>query len=253
MMSEARSADKRYYGVAAAIVANVDDPEKEGRVQVRFPWFDSDMTSEWCRIAQLYAGSGNKGSMFVPDVGDEVVVAFVHGDMREPVVLGCVYNGRDKPPTHRDSTTDQKLIRTRTGHEILFEDTKGKERVRIKTQGGHVIDCDDVGKKMHCETSGGRAITLDDSGMSVKIETPDGMSIELRGGTVTIKGTTSVKLDAPKVDITTAASMSVPLGEALVAAFNAHTHICTAPGSPSGPPVPPMIPATVLSMLVKVS
>jgi phage baseplate assembly protein V len=233
-MSQARSADKRYYGVAAAIVTKVDDPEKEGRVKVRFPWFDPDMESEWCRVAQLYAGSGGKGSLFVPDVEDEVVVAFVHGDMREPVVLGGIYNGSDKPPSFRDSSKDQKLIRTRSGHEILFDETAGQERIKIETQGGHVIDCDDTGK-------------------SIKIATPDGMSIEMKGGTVTIKGTTSVKLDAPKVDITSSAAVSVPLGPALVAAFNAHTHNCTAPGTPSGPPVPPMVETAVCSQVVKIS
>jgi phage baseplate assembly protein V len=253
VIPQSRAVDKRYYGVAAAIVSNVDDPEKEGRVKVRFPWFDSDMESEWCRVAQLYAGSGNKGSLFVPDVEDEVVVAFVHGDMREPVILGGIYNGSDKPPSFRNASKDQKLIRTRTGHEILFDETKGQERVKITTQGGHVIDCDDTAKTMKCATSGGRSITLDDTGMSITIETPDGMSIELIGGTVTIKGTTSVKLDAPKVDITSAASMSVPLGPALLAAFNAHTHNCTAPGTPSGPPLPSMVETAVCSQVVKIS
>lgn len=234
MTPQARATDKRYYGVAAAIVSDVNDPAKEGRVQVRFPWFDPDMTSEWCRVAQLYAGAGKKGSLWVPDVNDEVVVAFVHGDMREPVVLGCIYNGKDKPPTFRNGTQDEKIIRTRAGHEILFVDTAGKEQVRIKTKGK-------------------RTVTLDDAKSTVTIETPDGMSIEMKGGTVTIKGTTSVKLDAPKVDITSAPASSVPLGEMLLTAFNTHIHTCSSPGSPSTPPVVQLVAASVLSQKVKVS
>lgn len=251
MIPTAKAMDEKYYGVFSGIVSDVNDPAKEGRIKVRFPWFDRDMTSEWCRVSQLYAGAGSKGSLFVPDLEDEVVVAFVHGDMREPVILGCVYNGSDKAPSYRDASRDQKLIRTRTGHELLFDETEGQERLRLTSQGGHVIDCDDPGKAMKCATPGGRTITLDDNSSAVKIETPDGMSIVMQGGTVTIKGTTSVKLDAPKVDITSSASMSVPLGEALVMAFNAHVHP-TAVG-PTGPPTPPMVPASVLSMVVKVS
>jgi uncharacterized protein involved in type VI secretion and phage assembly len=251
MIPLSRATDKCYYGVAAGIVKDVEDPLKLGRIKVSFPWFDESMISEWCRIAQLYAGGGNKGSMFIPDLEDEVVVAFVHGDMREPIILGCVYNLKDAAPSFRDSTRDQKLIRTRTGHQLLLDDSAGKERVSVTSQGGHVVDLDDVARTMSCETPGGRKITLDDTGMSVKIETPDGMSIVMQNGTVTITGTTSVKLDAPKVDITSAATMSVPLGEAMVAAFNAHVHP-TAVG-PTGSPAPPMIPASVLSLVVKVS
>lgn len=252
MISQARAADQRYYGIASAIVTDVNDPEQEGRVQVRFPWFDPHMTSEWCRVAQLYAGAGNKGSLFVPDLEDEVIVAFVHGDMREPVVIGCVYNGADKPPTYRDATRDEKMIRTRAGHELLFVDTDGKERVRVQTQGGHVVDCDDANKKVAVKTSGGHAMTLDDGGMKVTIATSDGLSIEMSSGKVTLTGSASIELAAPNVNITTGASMKVPLGDLLVAAFNTHTHICSSPGSPCAPPTVPM-PPSVLSSKVKVS
>ena len=76
-MSQARSrsTDQRYYGVAEAIVTDVNDPEKEGRVKLRYPWFDDQTVSDWCRVRQLYAGNGY-GTFFVPEVGDEVLVVF---------------------------------------------------------------------------------------------------------------------------------------------------------------------------------
>ena len=84
-----RSTDRRYYGVVEALVTNViDDPEQECRVTLRFPFFDgATAESDWCRVVQPYAGNGY-GAVFVPEVGDEVLVAFVHGDMRFPIVLG---------------------------------------------------------------------------------------------------------------------------------------------------------------------
>jgi uncharacterized protein involved in type VI secretion and phage assembly len=93
-----QTVDKKYFGVATGIVQRVeDDPEKECRVQLTLPWYDGATISEWCRVAQPYAGNGY-GASFVPEKGDEVLVAFDQGDMRYPVVIGCLYNGVDSRP-----------------------------------------------------------------------------------------------------------------------------------------------------------
>lgn len=135
-MPRARSTDRRYYGVVEAIVVE-NDGDDEGRVKVKFPWFDGGATvTEWCRVSQLYAGGGY-GAVFVPEKDDEVLVAFIHGDMRFPIVLGGLYNGVDKPPTARTDGRDQKIIRTKAGHEVLLDD--GKKEIRITTaEGGNV-------------------------------------------------------------------------------------------------------------------
>src|SRR5688572_28993399 len=108
--SRSRSTDQRYYGVAEAIVTDVNDPEQEGRVKLKYPLFDDNTVSDWARVRQLYAGKGY-GTFFIPEVDDEVLVAFVHGDMKMPIVLGGLYNGSDKPSMFRDDSTDPKLIR----------------------------------------------------------------------------------------------------------------------------------------------
>ncbi|HEU5130898.1 MAG TPA: phage baseplate assembly protein V, partial [Pyrinomonadaceae bacterium] len=105
--SRSRTTDKRYFGVYEALVTAVEDTAKEGRVQVKFPWFDDKLATEWCRVRQSYAGN-DYGSFFIPEVGDEVLVAFVQGDMRFPIILGGLYNGQDKPPTSRSQQQDQK-------------------------------------------------------------------------------------------------------------------------------------------------
>src|SRR5215210_6413720 len=154
-----RADDQRYYGLAEGIVTNSDDPEKEGRVKVKLPWFDEQMESEWCRVRQFYAGNGY-GAFFVPEVGDEVLVAFIHGDLRLPIILGGLYNGKDKPPTARSDTKDQKMIRTRGRHEFLMDDTPGDERVRLKTKDGHTADMSDVDKKVSVKTKGGHEVVM---------------------------------------------------------------------------------------------
>lgn len=233
MIPQARANDRRYFGVVEAIVTDVNDPEKEGRIRVKFPWFDPDMESDWCPLAQPYAGAGQKGWHLIPDVDDLVLVAFIHGDMTQPVAIACLCNGVDKPPTHRDDSRDQKMLRTRAGHEILLDDTAGEERVRIVTQGGHTLDLNDKEQRVVVQTSGGQSVILDET------------------GAVTIKGSQSVTVDAPKVNLGPAAVASLVLGEQMLVAFNTHVHTCTAPATPSSPPVVPM--AGVLSTAVKTS
>ncbi len=88
---------RRAYGVAAGIVTNNQDPDGLGRVRIRFPWLSDDNETDWARIATMMAGSG-RGSFFLPEVGDEVLVAFEHGDINHPFVIGMLWNGVDTPP-----------------------------------------------------------------------------------------------------------------------------------------------------------
>jgi phage baseplate assembly protein V len=252
-MPRSRSTDRRYYGLASALVERVEDPEHEGRVTLRFPWFDEGRTeSDWCRVNQLYAGNGY-GSLFVPEHGDEVLVAFVHGDMREPIVLGGLYNGKDKPASSRTADRDQKLIRTKAGHRVLLDDTAQAHAVKVTTAGGHEVVLDDTaqGKAIRAVTSGGHELILDDVSGTVAI-TGNGVSITLADtGTVTISGATvkveasvSIELGAP------AAIQSAVLGESLMALFNLHTHTLVPPiPIPTTPPITPM---TQLQLSTKV-
>jgi phage baseplate assembly protein V len=240
-----RSTDKRFYGVVEGIVTDNNDPDKQGKVRVKYPAFDEHMISDWCRILQPYAGNGY-GMFFVPEKGDEVVVAFAHGDMRLPIILGGVYNGLDKPPSHRDATTDEKMIRTKGGHQILLNDSKDNQQIKITTNGGHAIDLNDKEQSVSVTSSGGQSITLDDQAGAVTVKTSGGQSISLDpsgGVTISSGSAVTVTLDAKSVNLGQMASSSLILGEAFLEFFNTHTHNCTAPGTPSGPPVPPMLPA----------
>jgi phage baseplate assembly protein V len=192
----ARSTDRRYYGVVEAIVV-ANDGDDEGRVKVTFPWFDGGSTvTDWCRVSQLYAGNGY-GALFVPETGDEVLVAFVHGDMRFPIVLGGLYNGVDKPPTARTGGRDQKVIRTKAGHEVLLDD--GTKEIRITTaEGGNVTVAAD--------------------------------------GSITLKAP-KVTVEAGSVDLGGGATDHAVLGEELIKAFALHTHPNAGPSSPLPPGV----------------
>lgn len=246
-----QTSDQRYYGVAVAIVTDNVDPESLGRVKVKFPWFDQSMDSEWCRVVNIYAGQGY-GAFWTPEVGDEVLVAFEMGDMRRPYILGGLYNGVDKPSSARTDQQDQKLFRTKAGHQLLFDDSPGAQAVTLTTAAGHTLSLDDQQQVLTLLTTGGHKLTMDDAGMSVKLETSSGQSVTMDAASITIKASASVTVDAPSIKLGAAASQSLVLGQAMLIAFNSHTHNCTAPGTPSGPPLPPMTPA-VLSTTNKTS
>jgi phage baseplate assembly protein V len=184
--SRSRTTDKRYYGVCEAIVTDVNDTAKEGRVKVRFPWFDDELESEWCRVRQFYAGNGY-GSFFVPEVGDEVLVAFVQGDMRLPIILGGLYNGQDKPPTSRSDSKDQKMIRTKAGHQITLDDSSGSEKITIvDSKEKNRIEFDTVSNSIKIESNGGKLILK-----AKEIEVEADATIKITAtGTMDIKGST---------------------------------------------------------------
>jgi uncharacterized protein involved in type VI secretion and phage assembly len=235
-----RSSDRRIYGVVEAIVAKVtDDPEQEGRVKLTYPWFDGGReVSDWCRVSQLYAGNGY-GSCFVPEEGDEVLVAFIHGDMRFPIILGGLYNGKDKPPTARTTSTDQKMIRTKAGHRLIMDDSPQSQAIRIVTQGGHELILDDQSGSI-VASGNGVSITLKDDG-----------SVTVQADTVTVQATT-VDVQASQINLGAGASLAAVLGPELVALFDAHFHTLTPPlpPLPTTPPTVPL-PPTVLSTVVK--
>src|SRR5262249_10325623 len=115
-------------GVVPAVVDDVDDPDKLCRVRLRFPWMSDAYVSDWSRLSQIGAGK-NRGQVVLPEVGDEVLVAFDQGDIRRPFVLGGLYNDDDQPDLGPGSLIDgsskavnNRLFTSREGHQLVFVD-----------------------------------------------------------------------------------------------------------------------------------
>ncbi|NOY64104.1 MAG: phage tail protein, partial [Nitrospirae bacterium] len=184
-------------GVAPAVVTNNQDPEGLGRVKIRFPWLSDDNETDWVRVATLMAGT-ERGSFFLPDVGDEVLVAFEHGDINAPYVIGMLWNGKQKPPEkNQDGKNNIRKIRSRSGHEIVFNDDEaaGKEKVEIHTKAGHKILLDDTagGERIEIvDKTGSNKLTIDSVRNSITMEC--GMQLKIKAQTVEIEGTASLTL-----------------------------------------------------------
>ncbi|MDT7951095.1 MAG: phage baseplate assembly protein V [Acetobacteraceae bacterium] len=175
----------RWYGVAPAIVTDIADPDGQGRVRVSLPWSPDSGGGQgfeaWARNATLFAGA-NRGSFFLPDVGDEVLVAFEHGDPRRPYVLGGLWNGHDAPPQQVDQRNTKKVIRSRNGVKITLDDTDGQELLRL-------------------ETPGGQSFTLKDGPGAVTIEDSNGNSVKLETAGITVTAAAKVTVNAAQVAI----------------------------------------------------
>lgn len=181
----------RLYGVYPAVVTDVQDPDHQGRVKVRLPWAadSGDARFEaWARLATMMAGNG-RGSWFVPDVDDEVLVAFGSGDPRQPFVVGALWNGQDAPPAEMDADNNKKVLKSRNGVTVTLDDTDGAEAFVVETPGGRKVSLKD----------GDSAITIEDgAGNSIKLE-PTGITIQA-SGEVKVEGAT-VKVSAGSVTV----------------------------------------------------
>ena len=187
----------RIAGVVPGIVTNNQDPEEMGRVKRYFPWLSDDNETDWVRVATLMTGSG-RGTFFLPEVGDEVLVAFEHGDINQPYVIGALWNGVAPPPeTNSDGKNNIRKIRSRSGHEIIFndDDTAGQEKIEIHTNAGHKIVLDDsIGQEKIeiIDKTGSNKITIDSVQNSINIESA--MQLKIKANVVEIEGTTSLTL-----------------------------------------------------------
>ena len=161
----------RWYGVFPASVSDIKDPDGMGRVKVTLPWSPdtgNDRYEVWARVATLMGGN-NRGSWFIPDPNDEVLVGFEGGDPRRPYVIGGLWNGRDNPPESMDGAGNnyKKVIRSRNGVKVTLDDHDGQEQLILETPGGQKITLKDGPGSVEIVDSNGNSVKLETSGITV--------------------------------------------------------------------------------------
>lgn len=128
-------------GMVIGRVENNVDVEGLGRVQLSFPELSDVNLSQWARVAAPMAGKLS-GTYLLPDVKDEVLVTFVNGDVNQPVVVGGLWNGKNRPPEVNmppSITNDKKVIKLKSGMHIMFDETKTQEMLQLKDKSGSTI------------------------------------------------------------------------------------------------------------------
>lgn len=195
---------ERIAGVVPGLVSNNQDPDSLGRVKVRFAWPDGGNPVEtgWARV--LGPGAGDtRGLYLLPEVGDEVLVAFERGDPRLPYVLGGLWSTNASPPEdNQNGTNDHRSITSRSGHVVRLDDTQGSEQIEI------------------ADGSGNNHVVIATSDNSIHIEAQGDIVISTSGGKLTLKGTdveitasNSAKVQGATLDLEASGNTTIKGGQ----------------------------------------
>lgn len=185
-----------FTGVCVATVAGLDDPEGEARVRVEFPMLPSGPKSAWAPLARPFAGA-DRGMYFMPEVGDEALVAFEHGDFDHPFIVGFLWNGKDGQP---DDGIDARVrrIQSKAGHQIDMDDRPGKHAIVINTAGGNSVKLSDTVGTANIEISTPR-------GTSITVSDVTGIAVTTPLGRVDVSPITGISVTST-TEVTIAAS-----------------------------------------------
>jgi phage baseplate assembly protein V len=184
--------------IAVGEVTSLDDKKNLGRVRVKFPHL-AGVESAWCPVVAPMGGAG-RGFVFLPEVGDHVLVVSLCGDLNQAFVIGAIRSERQKPPEGDGKPTENnlRLIRSRSGHQITLDDTRGKERIVV-------VDKD-----------GGRKVVIDSGQKKVQVLCDNGdVEVEAKAGNVSVKGGKEVSVQAATVTIKADKEMTLQAGATL--------------------------------------
>jgi uncharacterized protein involved in type VI secretion and phage assembly len=219
-------------GVVIGQVSDNKDPDKLGRVRLIFPWLNESFVSDWARTVQVGAGK-DRGAVIVPEVGDEVLVAFEQGSFQRPYVLGGLHNGVDTMPKGEvdlvgsAGSIDRRAFVSRTGHALeMLESASGAQGVKVKTGDGKLsIHLDQKQTKITVHSDGTvtieapRGVTVDAgtgslklTGQDIEITAKTGVKMDGGAGEVKVSSNTSVSVEGARVSVNGSATTEVKGG-----------------------------------------
>jgi uncharacterized protein involved in type VI secretion and phage assembly len=176
----------RYFGVYPAIVTNIVDRDNLGRIEVKLPWLGQSADSDvrvWATLCTPYADQ-DQGFFVMPAERTQVVVAFEAGALNRCYIVGSVWNGQESQPSRPEQQNNKRLIKTRTGSLLEFDDTQGQAKVTLSMQSGH-------------------SIVMKDSPGTITIHHSNGAQIEINtAGNITIKANAQVNVQGTVMNVT---------------------------------------------------
>lgn len=174
-------------GLMIGIVTDIEDPEGEHRVKVRVPVINNSEQGIWARVAMPDAGN-ERGLFFRPEVDDEVIVGCIHNDPRHMIILGMLNSSAKPAPVSVTSTNDEKGYVSREKMKFIFNDKE--KSIKIETPAGKKVTISEQDSIISIEDEKSNKITMDSSGITIEA-----------ASTLTLKGGSSVKIEAPSVSV----------------------------------------------------
>lgn len=251
----AKEVQRKYYGKFRGFVVDNQDPQKRARLKLRIPSVLADAETGWALPCLPFGGLAGMGLFLVPEVDTQVWVEFEEGEITRPIWTGTFWQKQDDPPaeaTEGDGTTT-RLIKTPGGHLLRFDDEKDKEKIQIlhpggtevaidekgiltlTDQGGSTVTLDPDAGTLIVEDSNGNTLTMDSSGTIV--EDKNGNKIEMAAAGVTVDAA-KVVIKGQQVVLGGDAGEPIIKGQSFLTLFATHMHPTSAPGAPTGPPIP---------------
>jgi len=189
------------HGVVPALVTNLNDPDDLGRVKVKYEWL-GQIESFWVRLAAPMAGP-QRGFFYLPEVNDEVLLAFEHGDVHRPYIIGALWSNKDQPPKKNseavaEGKVNQRVLKTRQGHLIILDDKQGEEQISIKSKSGHQVVLDDKSgseKITIKDKTGNNEMVIDSTKNSMAIKVNGDFTVDAKGK-ITLQSTQDMTLDS---------------------------------------------------------
>ena len=181
----------RYFGVYPAIVTDiVADRENLGRIEVKFPWLGADGgdVRALATLCTPYADD-DQGFEMIPAVESQVVVAFEAGDLRRPYIIGACWNGRESLPERPAQPNNKRLIKTRSGSLLEFDDTQGAAKITVSTKNGHTFVLDDGGQEVKLQHSNGSMLKINAAG---QVSITANATVEITASAVNVHSATAI-------------------------------------------------------------
>jgi uncharacterized protein involved in type VI secretion and phage assembly len=180
---DAEDRGARMFEPMVGLVVDNKDPDKLGRIKIRFPTLPGQDTTWWAPIAALGAGK-DRGWFFLPEIDDEVLVVFEHGDFRRPIVIGALWNGKDLPPDKNGGKNERRVFHSRQGSRVEFDDDKGTVTIEDGGKIGRIVI-----------DSGANKITVEAKSGDLVLQAPAG-EVTMVASECDIKATQALKVQA---------------------------------------------------------
>jgi uncharacterized protein involved in type VI secretion and phage assembly len=247
---------EQYFGKYRGLVVDNQDPENRARITVRVPSvLGADEVSHWAEPCLPFGGLADQGLFMVPEPGAQVWVEFEEGNLGKPIWTGTTWQqSADVPTEAADRSPNMRQLKTPSGHILSFDDTEGEEEIRlyhpadaellIDSEGvirmtdaaGATLTMNAADASIQIEDSNGNSLVMESSGTT--LTDSNGNRIVMEGGGVTVSSSATVTIEGSMVNVGGSGGEPLIKGQSFLSLFMTHMHTCTAPGSPTSPPIP---------------
>jgi len=249
----ARYIDEKRFGKFRGTVTDNKDPQKRGRLKLSVPSVLEGQESDWALPCLPYGGAGQQGLFMIPEVDAQVWVEFEEGDIHRPIWVGTFWQQQSDTP--EEAALDEpttRMLKTKSGHILQFDDADGEERFYLFHPKGAEMEIDNNGtialtdaggSKLILDADAGEIVITDSNGNTMTmassgttVEDCNGNKIEMASSGITVKGQ-QIVLEGSQVMLGGMGGEPVIKGQSFLTMFMTHIHPTTAPFAPTAPPI----------------